>query len=590
MSHITPLIFIPGFLGSEMQAKSKNGTGWWTCWPATEMNLIQMLSCNSNGSPTYESDVKGIIETVTIAGFDVSEIYSSTLKTIINGWGYTKNVNMFIYKYDFRLDIDTNSFGDGGSGQQSLYTFINDVMKQTGSKNVDLLCHGMGGLLALQTLISCCSSGHAGIIRKLVLLGTPVFGAAKAYMGLLCGIPADVAYEYLGYVNWGPSHIQWKHISANAYGAYQLTPSQQLTDEFCGGSFVTINGERQNFEQAYGYDGVVCNDKILNQNFLKESTQWKYGFLLNLILFGYIIIPKTYFFQGTNVATPISYEVRYDLPILPDPNNPASWLFGDTKFMGATATKINVNSQGDGTVLNWGPEEFLHVPSNQIIKFPFVDHLGLATNPAVIDRAMQIFDPPPVTSTFASGLANASTTSRAVATFMSSETETMYGYTPINRAFTGFVMTYDGTYLTCIDGGGLGAPEGETVAITTDATTIGDNEMFFLEWSETYNTFVLQVASGNYVTANRGGGMVGTPISSDAVGPFEDPYVGAWQLLRFVPLTNGKYAIRTAKGFYWSATNGGNVGGDTNPIHTDATSVGDWETFSFVATPEEIES
>jgi len=170
------------------------------------------------------------------------------------------------------------------------------------------------------------------------------------------------------------------------------------------------------------------------------------------------------------------------------------------------------------------------------------------------------------------------------------------------KTFVGSILTSNGTnMLTAVNGGGLGGPDSGpgVVALHTDATSAAAWETFRLILQPGSPPigpgmrFALQTSSGvNYLTAVNGGGVGGPndatcPIHTDATS------AGAWEIftllvddsvnpptVQIMPFT----ALPLTGGHYLTAVNGGGVGGpNTQPVHTDATSVGAWEQFSFSA-------
>jgi hypothetical protein len=168
------------------------------------------------------------------------------------------------------------------------------------------------------------------------------------------------------------------------------------------------------------------------------------------------------------------------------------------------------------------------------------------------------------------------------------------------KTFIGNILTSNGkNMLTAVNGGGLGGPDSGPglVALHTDATSAGAWETFKLILQPgsppigSGMKFALQTSNGkNYVTAINGGGIGGPndatcPIHTDATtaggeeiftlsinDSVNPPTVNISPLL-MVQLFGGRYL---------TAVNGGAVGGpNTQPVHSDATSVGPWEQFSF---------
>jgi hypothetical protein len=162
----------------------------------------------------------------------------------------------------------------------------------------------------------------------------------------------------------------------------------------------------------------------------------------------------------------------------------------------------------------------------------------------------------------------------------------------------GNIWTSDGKHqLTAVNGGGLGPNNG--VALNTNRTVAGAWETFNLILQPGSPAigpgmkFALQTSSGkNYLTAVNGGGMGGP---NDATSPVHTDQTsagsGPWEI--FVLQVNNNAVPVTAQimcynpqasPFFVTAVNGGGIGdGGKNitPVHTDATTIGPLEQFSF---------
>jgi hypothetical protein len=147
----------------------------------------------------------------------------------------------------------------------------------------------------------------------------------------------------------------------------------------------------------------------------------------------------------------------------------------------------------------------------------------------------------------------------------------------------GNIKTYNGHYLTAVDGGGLG---GGIAPIDTNSVlgplSFTDNNFTIVWLNSTFTQFALQTPDGRYVTAVKGGGIGGpnddtSPIHTDATT------AGPWEEVVLQLNGNTAYIISPMGQWYWYAVGGGDMNGDPEnmlPIHTDATSVGAWETFT----------
>ncbi|WP_428492735.1 fascin domain-containing protein [Rhodopila sp.] len=158
------------------------------------------------------------------------------------------------------------------------------------------------------------------------------------------------------------------------------------------------------------------------------------------------------------------------------------------------------------------------------------------------------------------------------------------------QTFRAAIKTTNGFFLTAVNGGGLGGPDAgpAVVALHTDATAAGKWETFRVVTNGNVsgivsgNSFSLQTLSGNFVTAVNGGGIGGpndgtSPVHSDATTQ------GGWETFTFNlddTANPPTVQIQTSNGNYLTSVNGGGVGGpNTMPIHTDGTSVAGWESF-----------
>lgn len=161
-------------------------------------------------------------------------------------------------------------------------------------------------------------------------------------------------------------------------------------------------------------------------------------------------------------------------------------------------------------------------------------------------------------------------------------------YLSLNEDLSGnyLIKTPSGRhYLTAVEGGGMG--EGANVPIRTNATAIGSNEIFrLIPVKRNEGKFALRTAKGNFVTFVDSGGIDGpnpdrSPLHTDATRAL------AWENFELIRQSHDKYAIKTPKGYYLTAVDGGGWGESENeyPVHTDATSRGAWETFTLHKNP-----
>src|SRR5271165_6364540 len=93
----------------------------------------------------------------------------------------------------------------------------------------------------------------------------------------------------------------------------------------------------------------------------------------------------------------------------------------------------------------------------------------------------------------------------------------------------------------------------------------------------------IQTANGNYLTAVNGGGLGGQDAGPAAVALHTDATaVGPWETFTVVWLnsTYTQFALQSSGGNYVTAVNGGGIGGpndSSSPVHTDTTRIAEWE-------------
>jgi hypothetical protein len=169
------------------------------------------------------------------------------------------------------------------------------------------------------------------------------------------------------------------------------------------------------------------------------------------------------------------------------------------------------------------------------------------------------------------------------------------------QTLIGNILTPNGqNMLTAVNCGGLGGPDNGqgVVALHTDATSAKTWETFKVILQAGSPPigpgmkFALQTSDGtNYVTAVNGGGIGGPndatcPIHTDATSPgIEENFtlsINDSVNPPTVTISMPVPLLPSLPSHYLTAVNGGGVGGlNTQPVHSDAASIGPWQWFSF---------
>ncbi|MES2223707.1 MAG: hypothetical protein V4469_02105 [Patescibacteria group bacterium] len=219
-----PVIIIPGIMGSYLNKDDGSDTEVWpnlTKAFLTKDSYLDDLMLSNDGLLTVQNNItsKDIFRVVSFLGKDTD--FSGTLITKLKSDGYEEGKDLFVFPYDWRLDIADNVNGIENSQVESLKHKIDEILKETKSDKVDILAHSMGGLLAEYYI------KHIGAdkVDKFVDIGTPHLGAPKAEKVLMYGDDMDIKFGGLG-IN--PDEI--KKISQNFPSAYNLLPSSKYFD------------------------------------------------------------------------------------------------------------------------------------------------------------------------------------------------------------------------------------------------------------------------------------------------------------------------------------------------------------------------
>lgn len=132
--------------------------------------------------------------------------------------------------------------------------------------------------------------------------------------------------------------------------------------------------------------------------------------------------------------------------------------------------------------------------------------------------------------------------------------------------------TFDGHFLTAVDGGGR-----TTEVIHSDATTALAWEKFVLVNASDNVHVGLKTFNGHFLTAVDGGGRTTNVIRSN------ETQLRTWEGFRLIHIGNGVYNVQTSDGrHYLTAVNGGGLTIDV--VHTDATVPSAWEQFTPICT------
>lgn len=212
-----PVIIIPGILSSYLNENTSNEE----VWPNADLmafsksdEYLDVLALDLLGQPNLSNPVMIPVDIFrNVKGTD----YFGGLISDLESNGYQENKDLFMFPYDWRLNI-VNSVDNLYSPLLiSLKSKVDQVLKQTGAEKVDIVAHSMGGLLAKYYI------KHFGEnkVDKFVDIATPHLGSPSALKTLVYGDDMDIVKFGVHLLNF----LEIKKISQNMSSVYQLLPS-----------------------------------------------------------------------------------------------------------------------------------------------------------------------------------------------------------------------------------------------------------------------------------------------------------------------------------------------------------------------------
>ncbi len=334
-----PVIIVPGIMGSYLNKISDNEEIWPNVGkminPITlQDNYLNDLKLDASGSEVLGMYPRDIIESVL--SFPQ---YGDLINKFKNN-GYTLNQNLFVFPYDWRLDIPTPL--------SKLESIIGRATAQSPNGKVNIIAHSMGGLIVKNYL----SSHTSSAVNRVVFMGTPNLGAAKAFNALNYGDDFDLKFLGLG-LNPNKS----KEITQNMPAVYELLPSREYIN--LAGSYVR---DFRNGNKPLNYDET-------NQLMTSNLADARNPFLLNL---------ADSFHQSLD-SRQISGPQVYNIIGCQNPETIGSFrLYPNNKF------KIDPTN-GDGTVPFISASYKSQSTNNFYVHSVIADHMGLVQNGDVLN-------------------------------------------------------------------------------------------------------------------------------------------------------------------------------------------------------------
>jgi pimeloyl-ACP methyl ester carboxylesterase len=178
-----PVILVPGVAGSRLVYQPESSAPE-EFWAAAERMLLDGddtflldlrlagdgVSAHLDGKDVKTGDIirRERIGFESIGVVKEEQVYQPIIDRLARA-GYAENISLFLFPFDWRRDIRQEAV--------RFVDFIDQVRLKTGSAQVDIVAHSMGGLVALTALADPRAETW---VRTFITLGVPVLGATKA--------------------------------------------------------------------------------------------------------------------------------------------------------------------------------------------------------------------------------------------------------------------------------------------------------------------------------------------------------------------------------------------------------------------------
>lgn len=213
-----PVIIVPGIMGSYLNENSYDNKEVWlnlakALLPGDDSYLDE-LALDELGQPDLTQSV--LLPTDIFRQVGGKDFFDGLIKELKDN-GYVENEDLFVFPYDWRLDIRESVDNLYSPLLTTLKDKIDQVLAQTGAEKVDIVAHSMGGLLSKYYI------EHYGKdkVDKFVDIATPHLGTPSAFKVLMYGDNMGVKFKKLEL-----NSKEVEKISQNMPSVYQLLPSQ----------------------------------------------------------------------------------------------------------------------------------------------------------------------------------------------------------------------------------------------------------------------------------------------------------------------------------------------------------------------------
>ncbi|MDD5527824.1 MAG: Ig-like domain-containing protein [Patescibacteria group bacterium] len=334
-----PVIIVPGILGSYLKDYLSGDELWpnfaLMALPGSDsylnaLKLDQYGNQDENNPIANSADIFRDVHLEIIGKVLIDRDFFRGLIEELENNGYEENKDLFVFPYDWRMNLDSTTGDSQSIWQATLKQKIIDIKNQTGAEKVDIIAHSMGGLLVKDYIDK---NGNDNI-DKFIDIATPHLGSPSAFKILNYGDDLDINFS--GIFRLNPDEV--KSISQNMPSIYQLLPSRKYFESDIPGLPIT---------SSYIYDiaGGNQNVGILSPLNYDQSMSFLNDQGRNNFLLGYV---------GIN-AVNVNDELHSRIDNLPNSDNYYNIIGCGQATYAGVEKKGNGNwalppVDGDGTV------------------------------------------------------------------------------------------------------------------------------------------------------------------------------------------------------------------------------------------------
>lgn len=191
------------------------------------LNDFGLIACNEDGSSKADiMPINPIIDCATNIehrNFGSVNCYGGLIESLISS-PFLSDYQTVFFSYDWRLSNDV-------TGQK-----LDEFIEEQQFSNVVLIGHSMGGLVCSSYVKHCSDISK---IEKVILLGAPIHGAAKAFSAMEKGTFFD---GVVGFISSPVAHPFIKNLAKSCPSIYELLPPSQAFRTLHDGYLFERNG------------------------------------------------------------------------------------------------------------------------------------------------------------------------------------------------------------------------------------------------------------------------------------------------------------------------------------------------------------